>query len=82
MLKRIRTGVRLSGFLLLASLVLTPPLGASSTSQEELQARLEKKRASEFLETTAWQLDYDHALAQAQKQKSLVFAYFTRSYEP
>ncbi|MCI0651157.1 MAG: hypothetical protein L0Z55_04670 [Planctomycetes bacterium] len=51
-------------------------------SQEELAQRRTKKLEAQFLKSAAWSTDYDAALKLAKESGKLVFAYFTRSYNP
>lgn len=46
------------------------------------EEKLEKKLEAPFLESVAWELDYDAALKKAKDQKKVIYAYFTRSYAP
>ena len=48
----------------------------------ELEERLDAKLKKDFVSNARWVLDYEEALARAEKEGKLVFAYFTRSYSP
>ena len=61
---------------LLISTAAVQPAGAS----EALQAKYEEKIAKKFVAHGSWIVDYDEALARADKEKRFIFAYFTRSY--
>ena len=65
----------LAGFALAVS-------GAAQGNKEELQAKLEKKLAGEWLKNAEWITDYEAAKVQAKESGKLIFAYFTRSYSP
>ncbi len=49
-------------------------------AQASMQARLERKLGSPFLDKAAWETDYDAALARAKRERRVVFCYLTRSY--
>lgn len=55
---------------------------ASAGRAEDLEASLRAKLARPFARNAAWVLDYDKALEAAKRSNRLVFAYFTRSYQP
>jgi hypothetical protein len=77
-----------------ATLILTGCLTASTAyagpsrqetddhaaEQAAMRANLEHKLAKEFLAHGGWRLDYDAARAEAQREKKMLFIYFTRSY--
>jgi len=46
----------------------------------ELEAKYEEKISKPFVAHGGWIVDYDDALARAEKEKKFIFAYFTRSY--
>ena len=64
-----------AAFLLLLPLDLRP-----ADASEELEAKYEAKLAKAFVSHGGWIVDYDEALARAEKEKRFIFAYFTRSY--
>jgi len=49
---------------------------------EDLQGNLASKLAQPFVKNAGWATDYEDALGRAKKEGKLVFAYFTRSYQP
>lgn len=49
---------------------------------EDLEANLQAKLARPFVENAAWIMDYDAAIQASKVSQRLVFAYFTRSYQP
>ena len=49
---------------------------------EDLEANLASKLAQPFVKNAAWATDHEDALGRARKEGRLVFAYFTRSYQP
>ncbi len=59
-----------------------PGFAQDQEDQEELVVRQQKKLSSEFLKRASWLVDYDEARSRAKADGKLVFAYFTRSYEP
>lgn len=67
-------------------LVLAAGLVVCSTNlqpahaDDEMQAKYEEKIAKPFVSHGSWIVDYDEALARAEKEKRFIFAYFTRSY--
>ncbi len=73
-----------------AVLAIAAALSLSSVtwgqSDADRTAKLEKKRdkklAEEWIERAPWVLDYDKARKQAKKGGKIIFAYFSRSYEP
>ncbi len=62
-------------------LIVLLALGAAALAQS-LEERLEKELQKPFVKKIAWEMDFDKALARAEKEKKLVFGYFTRSYAP
>ena len=64
----------------LALTTLLPAQGYGTS--EQLIAKREQKLQSEFLRKADWIIDYDQARAEAKLQEKLIFAYFTRSYQP
>jgi hypothetical protein len=64
--------------LLLCSPGLRPVQGAEA--DPELLEKYEKKIAKPFVAHGGWIVDYDAALAKAEAEKKMIFAYFTRSY--
>jgi len=61
--------------------LLLPLAGLRPVSAEtELETKYSKKIAKDFVGHGGWIVDYDEALARAEKEKKLIFAYFTRSY--
>lgn len=62
-------------------LVVTTVLTATVRAQD-LEARLEAKLAQPFVKNAAWVTDYEKALEESRRSGKLVFAYFTRSFEP
>lgn len=62
-------------------LVVATVLTAQGPTQD-LEARLEAKLAQPFVRNAAWVLDYGKALEESKRSGKLVFAYFTRSFEP
>lgn len=67
-----------------ATAVITANLlpGQGYGTPEELRTKRDQKLESEFLKKADWLTDYDRALGEAENQNKLIFAYFTRSYEP
>jgi len=63
-------------------LALSPTARGQDDQQAELKAKLEKKLQEEFLKNATWILDYDQALEQAKESGKLIFAYYSRSYQP
>ena len=57
-------------------------LGAGLAAQGDLEAKLEKKLASPFLENADWVTDLGKAKARAKETGKVIFGYFTRSYSP
>lgn len=55
---------------------------AAAGRGEDLEANLRAKLARPFVANAAWVTDYDEALEAAGASQRLVFAYFTRSYQP
>ena len=53
-----------------------------ATGQGDMEGKLKKKLASEFLKKANWSTDYDTVTAKAAKSGEVIFAYFTRSYAP
>ena len=49
-------------------------------TQEELQARLDAKKALPWLTKADWTTDFDEAKKRAEESGKVIFAYFTRSY--
>lgn len=49
---------------------------------EDLEANLQAKLARPFVKNAAWVMDYEQALQASKVSQRLVFAYFTRSYQP
>ncbi len=49
---------------------------------QDLEANLQAKLARPFVKNAAWVMDYDQALLASRASQRLVFAYFTRSYQP
>ena len=61
--------------------LLLPLVGLRPAAAEtEFETKYNKKLAKEFVGHGGWIVDYDEALARAEKEKKLIFAYFTRSY--
>ncbi len=70
-----------SPFIVLAYALLLCAAGVQPTWAEgELEAKYEAKIAKPFVAHGGWVVDYDDALARAESEKKLIFAYFTRSY--
>ena len=65
----------LSIVLLLAAVGVQP-----AWAEGELEAKYEAKIAKPFVAHGGWIVDYDEALARAEKEKKFIFTYFTRSY--
>ncbi len=65
----------------LAGIPLVVALSATAHARD-LEARLEAKLAQPFVKNAAWVLDYGKALQESKRSGKLVFAYFTRSFEP
>jgi len=63
-------------------LALGPTAKGQDDHQADLKAKLEKKLQKEFLKNAPWVLDYDQALKQAKESGKLIFAYYSRSYQP
>jgi hypothetical protein len=55
---------------------------AAAGPDRDLEARLKAKLAQQFVRNADWVLDYDKALERSRRSRRLVFAYFTRSFEP
>jgi hypothetical protein len=55
---------------------------AAAGPVRDLEARLKAKLAQPFVRNAAWVLDHERALELSRRSKRLVFAYFTRSFEP
>jgi len=69
--------------LLAALFAAAPAFGqAPAPGQEELVARRTKKLEAPFLAKAEWITDYDRAREEARTSARLIFAYFTRSYDP
>jgi len=49
---------------------------------QDLEANLQAKLARPFAKNAAWVMDYDQALQTSKTSQRLLFAYFTRSYQP
>ena len=49
---------------------------------QDLEANLQAKLARPFVKNAAWVMDYDQALQASRVSQRLLFAYFTRSYQP
>lgn len=64
-------------------LVATLALSASAVAQDNNnQEKYDKKITEEWIAFGGWELDYDSALARAEKEGKYVLAYFSRSYSP
>ena len=69
--------VRVSAASLALALALSSTVQAQS-NEEKFEAKLQK----DFVKNAAWVTDYDEARKQAKTDNKLIFAYFTRSYQP
>lgn len=68
-----------AGLLLLPG---APALAQGSAAVDRLQERFDKKSKKDFIKKIAWEQDYDQARKTAAESGKLIFAYFTRSYQP
>ena len=57
-------------------------LASMAAAQDELEANFKQKMSKDFVKSAAWITDYDAAKARALQEGKLIFAYFTRSYQP
>lgn len=48
----------------------------------EMEDKLDEKLKKEFVANAAWTTDFDAAKAKAKEEGKVIFAYFTRSYQP
>lgn len=48
----------------------------------DLEKKLEKKLKKDFVTKVDWMTDFNKAKEKAEKEKKVIFAYFTRSYSP
>lgn len=62
-----------------AVLTLTAPALAQGR-QEQLKAKLEKKKGEAWIKNPKWITDYDEAKKQAKSSGKVILGYFTRSY--
>lgn len=63
------------------TLTLLLVLAAASRAQS-LEEKYAKKLASPFIKKAAWVLDFDEAKKKAKESGKVLFAYFTRSFQP
>ena len=70
-----------AGFLVVAMTALAAPAVAQD-APDPMQAKLDKKLASPFIEKGGWYTDFDKAKKAAADAGKPIFAYFTRSYSP
>ena len=66
----------------LAALLAAPAMAQSGPDQEQLKERRAAKVAEAWFTEGGWIDDYDEARAKAKEAGKLIFAYFTRSYQP
>ena len=62
-------------------LALLLALSATAAAQS-MEERLEAKLGKPFLKNAAWVLDFAEAKRRAKAENKVIFAYFTRSYQP
>ena len=66
----------------LGALVLALLMPQGAQDQETLKERRDQKLGEAWLKKAGWTTDYDKAREESKKSKKLIFAYFTRSYQP
>jgi hypothetical protein len=55
---------------------------AATSSAQSLEEKLDAKLKEPFVSNAPWVLDYEGAVQKAKAEKTVIFAYFTRSYAP
>ena len=63
-----------------AALVALAGPALAQQSQEQLKAKLEKKKKAPWITVPNWETDYDKARQQGKESGKAIFGYFTRSY--
>ena len=64
-----------------AALALLLAFSAAASAQS-LEEKLQAKLQEPFVSNAEWQTDFDAAKKKAADEGKVIFAYFTRSYQP